>query len=71
METALVRMDDKFRIVIPKRLRKTLGILNSTCLLVYGFEEFIFLRKAEFDRGIISDSLRRIEGFRGGIDGKA
>jgi len=70
METALVRVDSKFRIVIPKRLRKSVGVLEKTNMYIYAFENFIFLRKADFDKCAIIESIRNLKCPEDGGDAK-
>jgi len=65
MEMAMVRMDNKFRVVIPKRLRESIGIFERTSLFVYTFESLIFLRKVETDKARILESVEKLKGLEG------
>ncbi len=60
MEMAMVRMDNKFRLVIPKRLRESIGIIKNTSLFVYTFESLIFIRKVESDKTQILESVEKL-----------
>jgi bifunctional DNA-binding transcriptional regulator/antitoxin component of YhaV-PrlF toxin-antitoxin module len=61
MEMALVRMDNKFRVVIPKKLRESIGIFKRTSLFVYTFESLIFIRKVEADKAQILESVEKLK----------
>ncbi len=61
MEMAMVRMDNKFRVVIPKRLRESIGIFKKTSLFVYTFESLIFIRKVEADKTQILESVEKLK----------
>jgi len=60
MEMGLVRVDDKFRIVIPKRLRDTIGIFGRSILYICAFESMIFLKKSGFDKTSVIDSIKKL-----------
>jgi len=62
MEMAMVRMDNKFRVVIPKRLRESIGIFEKTCLFIYTFESLIFLRKVNPDKASVLESIKKLRG---------
>jgi bifunctional DNA-binding transcriptional regulator/antitoxin component of YhaV-PrlF toxin-antitoxin module len=61
MEMATVRMDDKFRIVIPKRLRKAVNIFEKCHFQIYAFESLIWLREVDPDRDGIMEAVDRIK----------
>jgi bifunctional DNA-binding transcriptional regulator/antitoxin component of YhaV-PrlF toxin-antitoxin module len=46
MEVGLTRLDDKGRIVIPKRVRKAAGLFVNCSILIYGFERCVLLNRA-------------------------
>ena len=60
MEMSIVRMDDKFRVVIPKRLRECIGIFEKTCLYLYANESLIFLRKVDLEKIRLMESIEAI-----------
>ena len=60
MEASTVRIDDKFRVVIPKRLRKKMRIPSNTELFIYAVDDLIFLRKIDADKVHILRSFERI-----------
>ena len=60
MEVSVVRADDKFRIVIPKKLRDASGLGRNPSMLMYAFSNVLLLQKVEADRGIILDIARRV-----------
>jgi len=57
MEMALVRMDEKGRIVIPKRMRKDKG----RNFFIYTFESLIFLREVDNNKAQVIKELKRVE----------
>jgi bifunctional DNA-binding transcriptional regulator/antitoxin component of YhaV-PrlF toxin-antitoxin module len=65
MEMAMVKMDDKFRVVIPKRLRESIGIFEKASLFAYTFESLIFIRKVESDKAKILESVKKLKVLEG------
>jgi len=61
MEMALARLDNKGRIVIPKKIRDKLGISEKSAVFVYTFEDLVFLRKVDMDKASVLESIRRLE----------
>ena len=59
MMTALIHMDGKSRIVIPKRMRERLGIQGRTPLLLYAFEGILFARVCRKGESPLLDALMR------------
>ena len=55
----------KFRVVIPKRLRESIGIFEKTSLFVYASESLIFLRKVDHDKARLLESIGKIKGLEG------
>ena len=60
MEIAMVRLDGKGRIVIPKRLRESVGISEKTAVFIYTFESLVFIRKVEGNKKEVLESLSRL-----------
>ena len=60
LETALVHIDRKGRLVLPKRIRNKLGINASDVLFIYTFEKLVFLGRAEIDNKPALESIRRL-----------
>ncbi len=60
MEMAMARLDDKGRLVIPKKLRDSVGISENSAVLVYTFEKLVFVRKVEMDKESVLESIRRL-----------
>ena len=60
MEMAMARLDDKGRVVIPKRLRDSVGISEKTAVFIYTFENLVFLRKVDVDKESVLESIRRL-----------
>jgi len=61
MEMALARLDNKGRVVIPKRVRDKLGISEKSAVFVYTFENLVFLRKVDVDKASVHESTRRLK----------
>lgn len=57
MEIAMTRMDDKFRILLPKRLRESSGIKESTNLLVYVLENALILKIPETKEETVQEDV--------------
>jgi len=49
MEVGLTRLDDKGRIVIPKRVREAAGLSRGCAILIYGFGRCVLLNKARLE----------------------
>lgn len=62
MEMAMARLDSKGRVVIPKRLRDSVGISEKTAVFIYTFESLVFIRKVEADKTSVLESIRRLGG---------
>ena len=62
MEMAMARLDDKGRLVIPKRLRDSVGISEKTAVFIYTFESLVFIRKVEADKTSVLESISRLGG---------
>ena len=60
MEMALARLDSKGRVVIPKRLRDSVGISEKTAVFIYTFESLVFIRKVDMDKASVLESVRRL-----------
>jgi len=60
MEMAMARLDDKGRVVIPKRLRDRGGIREKSAVFIYTFENLVFLRKVDVDKESVLESIRRL-----------
>ena len=60
LEVALVHLDMKNRLVLPKRIRNKVEIRAGDVLFVYGFEKQVFLKKANIDRKQAIESIRRL-----------
>ena len=60
LEMALVRLDMKNRLVLPKRIRERVGIRAGDVLFVYSFEKLVFLRKADVDNKPVFEGIRRL-----------
>lgn len=60
MEMAMVRMDGKGRVLIPKKIREHLSMSVNDVVFVYAFEGLIYMRKANIDGGPV---LENIEGL--------
>jgi len=60
MEMAIARLDDKGRVVIPKRMREKVGIHENSTVFVYTFENLVFLRKVDMDKAPVLESIRRL-----------
>jgi len=58
MEMALVNMDERGRIVIPKRMRKDKG----RHFFIYTFESLIFLREVDNNKTHVLRDIEAIEG---------
>ena len=58
MQTALVRLDRKGRVVLPKRIRDKAGINVSDVLFVYTFEKLVFLGRAEINNKPVREALK-------------
>ena len=63
MEMAMVRIDDKGRVIIPKRLRENVGLDNRDYCYIYTFESLVFLRKVDLDKGSILESIDKLKGL--------
>lgn len=61
-QMALVRLDSKGRIVLPKRIRKKADLNVSDVLFVYAFGKLVFLGRAEIDNKPVLESTRRLQG---------
>ena len=57
---AMVRMDGKGRVLIPKKIREHLGMSVNEVVFVYAFEGLIYMRKAKIEGGPV---LENIEGL--------
>lgn len=62
----MVKMDDKSRVIIPKRVRETAGIAEKCMFFVYAFEDLVFLRKADVDKSSIIRSLEKLKEVEAG-----
>jgi AbrB family looped-hinge helix DNA binding protein len=60
MQVALVRVDDKCRLVIPKRVRQKAGLSPETAVFVVAFGGLVFLRKADVSMPSIGELLRDV-----------
>lgn len=60
MEMAIVRMDGKGRVLIPKKIRERLGMSVNEVLFVYAFEGLMCMRKASMDSGPVLEDIRRL-----------
>jgi len=60
MEMAMARLDDKGRVVIPKRLRDSVGISEKTAVFIYTFETLVFIRKVDSDKKSVLESISRL-----------
>ena len=60
MNVAIARIDAKARLVIPKRLRQVAGLHPETAVILYGFEEFVFLRKADIGVPSMRELLKNV-----------
>lgn len=60
MEMAMARLDDKGRLVIPKRLRDSVGISEKTAVFIYTFESLVFIRKVEGEKKGMLESISRL-----------
>jgi AbrB family looped-hinge helix DNA binding protein len=65
LDVALVKLDAKGRLVIPKKIRSNAGIEIGNMLFVYTFEKLVFLRKAEIDHKPVIKTLRRLKPAQG------
>jgi len=63
MEMALVRMDDKFRVVIPKKLRESAGISEKSSMFLYTFEDIVLLRKVDTENGKFLGGIEKLKGL--------
>jgi AbrB family looped-hinge helix DNA binding protein len=60
MEMALVRIDDKFRVVIPKKLRESAGISEKSSMFLYTFEDIVLLRKVDTENGKFLSDIEKL-----------
>ena len=60
MEMAMIRMDGKGRVVIPKRLREQLGMAANEVLFAYTFESLLFIRKVSADKKSVIESVEKL-----------
>jgi len=60
MEMAIARLDGKGRVVIPKRVRDSVGMSKKSAVFVYSFESLVFLRKVDVDKASVLESIRRL-----------
>jgi bifunctional DNA-binding transcriptional regulator/antitoxin component of YhaV-PrlF toxin-antitoxin module len=49
MDMCVVRMDTKFRVVIPKRIRSRAGIDKKANFFIYAFDNLLVFRKVVGD----------------------
>jgi AbrB family looped-hinge helix DNA binding protein len=61
LDVALVKLDAKGRLVVPKKIRSKAGIENGDVLFIYVFGKLVFLRKAEVDHKPVIETLRRLK----------
>jgi AbrB family looped-hinge helix DNA binding protein len=57
---ALVRVDDKCRLVIPKRVRQRSGLRPGTAVFVVAFEGLVFLKLADVSMPSIRELLGEV-----------
>jgi bifunctional DNA-binding transcriptional regulator/antitoxin component of YhaV-PrlF toxin-antitoxin module len=60
MEMAMVQMDDKNRVLIPKKVREHLGLNKREVFLIYTMENVVYMRRAGKIGGPV---LENIEGL--------
>ncbi len=63
MEIALIRIDGKNRVTIPKRIREVADLAEKDCCYIYAFENLVLLRKAEIDNKSVIKSLKLLSGL--------
>ncbi|MBN2331045.1 MAG: hypothetical protein JXC85_04455 [Candidatus Aenigmarchaeota archaeon] len=60
MEMAMVQMDGKGRVLIPKKMRESLKMGVNVVLFVYAFESVVFMRKVSTDNKSVLESVERL-----------
>ena len=63
VEVAVVKMDGKFRVVIPKRLRERAGISGETNLFVCASGSLIFLKKVDPEKFGVLKNMEKTGGL--------
>jgi len=57
MEMAMVRMDGKGRVLIPKKIRASLGMNEKEVFLIYAMENVVYMRRANINGGTVLENI--------------